>query len=217
MVYYLDRYRIICIVLLFIIAAAAVISVYNASGVGWDFLSRYLNGRTIATGHLNHPAAFTNKVPAAVNLLGAGLEFNVTPALSIAKGFYFDQVWEPLPSLIMAGFIVLAKGFAIGAYLIFLLVLLLAASLMTAKSFDLDPLLVYALLMSPFVVGMTTIGRLEPFSIIGRSLSSTPHVIPSILSRSFLTASATSSPGYFSVAFWMRGATVSLRLRYCSR
>jgi hypothetical protein len=142
--------------LLLVIAAAAIGSVYNASGVGWDFLSRYLNAHTLATATLSsYSQVFSQKTTAYVNILGSSLAFKVTPSLSIAKGFYFDQVWEPLPSLIMAGFIMLFRGSGLLAYLIFLLAALLIASLVVAKSFDWDPLLTYALLMSPFVVGIT--------------------------------------------------------------
>ncbi|MEM0106627.1 MAG: hypothetical protein QXS03_00155 [Candidatus Micrarchaeaceae archaeon] len=155
MVYSLNRYKSMCIAVLFIISVVAIISAYHTSGVGWDFLSRYLNGRTLSNNFYGIQNVFANKIPINVTVQGVNKIVYVSPALTVSKNFYFDVVWEPLTSFIIAIFIILIRGAALQAYLIFLLILLLIASLVAAKKFDLDPLMLYSIFMSPFVIGTT--------------------------------------------------------------
>lgn len=52
---------------MFILSASLAIGIYNANGVGWDFLSRYLDGRTLASGYFYpHLGLFDRKVTAYV-------------------------------------------------------------------------------------------------------------------------------------------------------
>lgn len=135
MVYSINKYKIICSCVLFLVCAVAVLSVYTVNGVGWDFLSHYLNGRTIANG-------FNNAL-------------NRHVALSIGKRFYFDNVWEPLPSIIMAILILIFNSSALPVYLVLLIAFLFIASYITAKNLDVDPLLLSSVVAAPFMISYT--------------------------------------------------------------
>jgi hypothetical protein len=147
-----DWYKILCILVLFAVTAYLILSVYNSSGVGWDFLSRYLNGRTLASSYFySHLSIFANKVP----IVAIGGTYKVTPGLSVGNHIYFDQVWEPLTPVIFA---LLILGFgtnALVAYLLFVLVLLFVASYLTAKSIGVDPLVLTSLMVGPYVILVT--------------------------------------------------------------
>jgi len=136
-----DRYRLLCILVLFAITIILVVSVYNASGVGWDFLSRYLNGRTLASGYFyTHLGVFSTPAGGSA------------PALVVSKGIYFDKVWDPLTSVVIIPFVILLGSWALGAYLIFLVVLLFVASWFTSKDLGVDPLVLTSLMVGPFVI-----------------------------------------------------------------
>ncbi len=67
-----NSWKKLSIMTLFAVFAISELSVYNTRGVGWDFLSHYLNSRTFATDFRVH---YSGK------------------ALSVGNGFYFDGVW----------------------------------------------------------------------------------------------------------------------------
>ncbi len=146
----------LCILVLFAVTVYLVLSVYNASGVGWDFLSRYLNGRTLANGYFyTHLGVLGNKVPLNVDIAGVNRASNVTPALTVGKTIYFDQVWEHLSSAIMALFVIGFGANALSTYLVFLIVLLFAASYVAAEKISVDPLVLTSLMVGPYVVMIT--------------------------------------------------------------
>ncbi len=135
MAYSINKYKIICSFVLFLVCVVAILSVYNVNGVGWDFLSHYLNGRTVANG-------FNNAL-------------NRNSALSVGKNFYFDDVWEPLPSIIIAILILFFNGIALQVYLVLLIAFLFVASYITAKNLDVDPLLLSSVVAGPFMISYT--------------------------------------------------------------
>ena len=135
MAYSVSKYKLICSFILFLVCAAAVLGVYNVNGVGWDFISHYLNARTLSTG-----------------LRGT---LNTNSALSVGKNFYFDNVWEPLPTVIIAVLILLFNGLALPVYLVLLIALLFIASYITAKNLNVDPLLLSSVIVAPFMISYT--------------------------------------------------------------
>ena len=156
MPYEVDRYKIACALILFAVSAIIIISAYHVSGVGWDFLSQYLNGRTLTSGYFYaHLGVFGNKVPVNVSVLGINRTFNFAPALTVSKNIYFDEVWTPLPAFLMGLFAVALNANALCAYLIFLLLLLFVSSFITAKKLDVDPLILSSLMIGPFVILVT--------------------------------------------------------------
>jgi len=153
MAYSINRYKIACSFLLFLVSVLIILSVYNANGVGWDFLSHYLNGRTLASSYFySHLNLFSRTVSLNVTLNGVNHVFNATPALIVSKGFYFDAVWEPLSPFLIGIFIALAHGAAFEIYLIFMLLLLFIASYIAAKGLDVDPLLLSSIIVGPYVI-----------------------------------------------------------------
>ncbi len=156
MVYSISKYTIICTAVLFIISTSAVLSVYNVNGVGWDFLSRYLNGRTLSSSYFySHLDVFNIKMPLNVTVLGKNYIINVQPSVAVSNGIYFDDVWDPLPSVLIGIFIIFANGMALQAYLVFLLLLLFFACYIAAKKLDMNPLLLLSLVVAPYVINFT--------------------------------------------------------------
>lgn len=135
--YSINKYKLICSFILFIVSMVSILSAYNASGVGWDFVSHYLNGRTIAS--------------------GVGHSINMSSALNVGKNFYFDNVWEPLSPAIIAVMIFAVKSFALPVYLILLLALLFITSYITAKKLDVDPLLLSSVIVGPYMISYTVL------------------------------------------------------------
>ncbi len=151
-----DWREIICILILFVVVTSLVLSVYDSSGVGWDFLARYLNGRTLASGYFyTHLGIFSNKIHINFNLAGINYTYNVTPGLSVGNHIYFDDVWDPLASVIMAFFVLGLGAHALVAYLVFLVALLFLASYVTAKNIGIDPLVLTSLMVGPYVLLVT--------------------------------------------------------------
>ena len=145
-----------CSFVLFLVCTIAVLSVYNVNGVGWDFLSHYLNARTISSSYLySHLSIFANKVSINVNQSGTNHTYYVTPSLVIGKKIYFDDVWEPLPAVMMGALILLLGGLAMPVYIILLIALLFVASYVTAKNLDVDPLMLSSIIAGPFMISYT--------------------------------------------------------------
>jgi hypothetical protein len=137
MVYSMNVYKALGGIILFTISSVAILGVYRTNGVGWDFISHYLNGRSVAEGF--------------------GHAINPAHALSVGKNFYFDGVWEPLPSLLLAAFILFAGNLALPAYLLFLMAMLFLAAYATAKSLNVDPLMLSSIMASPYVISYTVL------------------------------------------------------------
>jgi hypothetical protein len=134
MTYSISKYKIICSFVLFLVCVITVLSVYNVNGVGWDFISHYLNARTVASSYFySHLYVFNNRVPMQVNVNGVNRTYNDTSALVVNKNIYFDDVWEPLPTIIMGTLILFFDGFALPVYIVLLIAFLFVASYITAK------------------------------------------------------------------------------------
>ncbi len=156
MSYSISRYKLICSLVLFLVCTTAVLSVYNVNGVGWDFLSHYLNARTVSSSYFySHLSAFANKVAIHANYGGINHTYYVTPSLVVSKKIYFDDVWEPLPTVLIGILILVFNTFALPIYIIFLIFLLFASSYITAKNLDLDPLLLSSIVAGPFMIKYT--------------------------------------------------------------
>ncbi len=136
-----EKYEAVCIAALFLLASLIILKVYLASGVGWDFLSHYLNGRTLANGQFYSYLA---------GLAHAGNKS--MPALIVSKGIYFDQVWEPLPSAIIALFIIALRQYALAAYLVFLVGFLFFSSYIAARKIGINPLILSSIMAAPFCI-----------------------------------------------------------------
>ncbi|HUB92834.1 MAG TPA: hypothetical protein VL945_02635 [Candidatus Saccharimonadales bacterium] len=154
--YSIDKYRILCLLLLFLLSSYMIIRAYDSRGTGWDLLSRYLDGRTLASSYFySHLGLFSRKVPVESYFLGLDWKSDVTPGLTVSDGFYFDDGWEPLPSVLIALFIVILGGFALQAYLVFLVAFLIACSCLAARKLDVDPLLLASIIIGPYAIGFT--------------------------------------------------------------
>ncbi len=146
-------YKLALTLVLFLACTIPILEVYYSNGVGWDFLSHYLNARTISSGYLySHLGLFAGKESVTVNLAGAKYALEMPPALIVGKNIYFDWVWEPLPSLIMAAFIIPFGSLALPIYLAFLVAFLLFSAYVAAKGIGIDPLLLVSIAAGPFMI-----------------------------------------------------------------
>ena len=157
MAYSIGRCERACLVLLFAVTTIAILGVYNANGVGSDFLSRYLNARTLSTTFFSDIGRLNSRSPAAVSLFGVEHTYMVQPALAVGDNFYFDDVWDPLPQFIMVPFILLFSADALAVYLVFLILLLFLSCYSTAMRLGLSPLLLSSIIIAPFTVKYTVL------------------------------------------------------------
>lgn len=156
--YSINRYVIACSVVLFLFSTFIILSAYGTSGVGWDFLSHYLDGRTLSSGYFySHLDTFSRSVPVNITIGGTVYTYRTVPPLTVSDRFYFDDVWEPLSPVLIGIFILLAGGMALELYLVFLIALLFVASYVAARKLDLNPLLLCSIMIGPYVLMVTVL------------------------------------------------------------
>jgi hypothetical protein len=153
-----------------VISLVILLKVYSTEGVGWDFVSQYLNARTML-----NPGFYSLQYPIndTVNWVFNGYKIlTIHYQFVTTNGLYFEKTRGPISSLVMALTILASSQYSIQIYILLALLFLLFAILFVSKKLNLNPLILSALLLSPYIIRWTVLQNGNEILSLGLALIS---------------------------------------------
>ncbi len=122
-------------VIIFVLALVAILTMYGMGGVQWDFIAHWLSARSLVT-------------PAFYSTL---LNGNLANAILYSNSFYFETLRAPLTGVMMIPFVALGGNGAVPVYFASVLSFLLLSAIYISRKFEIPPLILVLLIFTPYV------------------------------------------------------------------